>query len=169
MKKDLLFCYVLKLVEKRVKRVLRLFTWACCASFFGLSMVMPITTIAINYWTRMKTISWLLRTELAGPLFIWLFQPVLSSLFSWLRKNSSRAVSLVGGSACVAPSQLAVKILVKKLSSTLLTCLRRVIVVWLCSQVVAVILLMLRWGCGYMAKVKIMPVVHQGPKEPGRT
>ena len=41
----------------------------------------------------MKTISWLLRTELGGTLFIWLFQPVLSSLFSWLRKNSLRAVS----------------------------------------------------------------------------
>ena len=46
------------------------------------------------------------------------FSAVLSSLFSWLRKNSLRAVSLVGGSACVAPFQLTVKILVKKLSST---------------------------------------------------
>ena len=116
------------------------------SSFYGLSMGMPITTIAINYWTRTKTISWLLRTELGGTLFIWHFQLVLSSLFSWLRKNSSRVVSLVGGSVCAEPSQLTVKILAKKLSSTLLTCLRRVTVVWLCSQVVAAIHLMLRGG-----------------------
>ena len=42
----------------------------------------------------MKTISWLLRTELGGTLFIWLFQPVLSSLFSvsytHLRDNNRR-------------------------------------------------------------------------------
>ena len=130
MKKHSFFWYnSKKLVEKEVKTCFTLIYVGLLSSFFGLSMAMPITTIAINYWTRMKTISWLLRTELGGTLFIWPFQPVLSSLFSWLRKNSLRAVSLVGGSACVAPFQLTVKILVKKLSSTLLTCLRRVIVV----------------------------------------
>ena len=130
MKKELLFWYnSKKLVEKEVKTCFTLIYVGLLSSFFGLSMAMPITTIAINYWTRMKTISWLLRTELGGTLFIWLFQLVLSSLFSWLRKNSSRVVSLVGGSVCAEPSQLTVKILVKKLSSTLLTCLRRVTVV----------------------------------------
>ena len=69
-----------------------------------------------------------LHTELGGTLFIWLSQLVLSSLFSWLRKNFSRIVSLVGGFVCVVPSRLTVKILVRRLSSILSICLRRVIV-----------------------------------------
>ena len=49
MKKDLLFLYNRKTCEKEVKRVLRLFTWACCLPSMDYQWNAHIITIAINY------------------------------------------------------------------------------------------------------------------------